>query len=218
MIVIGYQGIGKSTLAKNDKDFIDLESSNFYVDGVRADNWYVPYCNIAEHLSQQGYTVFVSSHSVVRFQLQQHCKETVVCCAPSLELKDEWIAKLKARYNQTGSEKDYRAWKNAEDCYCKNVDDILEYGFRNIIIRDMEYDLRNLLTQDEATYYSCTEATRRHMNAELNKLSADLKNTAKYREQAKYYKRKYHALKGKLNRALDILNSTVGQLEDDNDT
>lgn len=38
MIVIGYQGIGKSTLANKDLRFIDLESGNFWVDGKRADD------------------------------------------------------------------------------------------------------------------------------------------------------------------------------------
>ena len=51
MIVIGYQGIGKSSLAGRNNIFIDLESGNFWVDGKRADDWYKPYCQIAEHLS-----------------------------------------------------------------------------------------------------------------------------------------------------------------------
>lgn len=59
MIIVGYQGIGKSSLAGRDKKFIDLESGNFWIDGKRADDWYKPYCKIAEHLSQQGYYVFV---------------------------------------------------------------------------------------------------------------------------------------------------------------
>ena len=54
MIVIGYQGIGKSTLAGRDHKFIDLESGNFWVDGKRADDWYKPYCQIAEHLSKKA--------------------------------------------------------------------------------------------------------------------------------------------------------------------
>ena len=69
MIIIGYQGIGKSTLANCNLNYVDLESSNFYIDGKRADDWYKPYCKIAEHLSQQGYYVFVSSHKVVRDEL-----------------------------------------------------------------------------------------------------------------------------------------------------
>ena len=65
MIVIGYQGIGKSSLAGKN-NCIDLESGNFWVDGKRSDDWYKIYCNIALHLHRQGFTVFTSSHQVVR--------------------------------------------------------------------------------------------------------------------------------------------------------
>ena len=43
MIVIGYQGIGKSTYSNKDITCIDLESGNFWVDGVRLDDWYKVY-------------------------------------------------------------------------------------------------------------------------------------------------------------------------------
>lgn len=33
MIIIGYQGIGKSTLAHEDNKYIDLESGNFWYQG-----------------------------------------------------------------------------------------------------------------------------------------------------------------------------------------
>ena len=65
MIVIGYQGIGKSTISHASKgNFIDLESGNFWVDGKRDPEWFKPYCQIALHLHKQGYVVFTSSHEV----------------------------------------------------------------------------------------------------------------------------------------------------------
>ena len=39
MIYVGYQGIGKSSIA-GKHNCIDLESGNFWDNGVRADNWY----------------------------------------------------------------------------------------------------------------------------------------------------------------------------------
>ena len=86
MIVIGYQGIGKSTYSNKDITCIDLESGNFWVDGVRLDDWYKVYCNIANHLSKQGYTVFVSSHQVVRDELK-NSDEQVCIVYPSHSLK-----------------------------------------------------------------------------------------------------------------------------------
>lgn len=51
-IVVGYQGIGKSTLANSGNGkYIDLESSNFFVDNNRASNWATIYANIAESLA-----------------------------------------------------------------------------------------------------------------------------------------------------------------------
>ena len=84
MIIIGYQGIGKSTLANKNINYIDLESSNFFIDGKRQENWFIIYCNIANHLSEQGKNVFVSSHEVVRESLK-YSKEKVVVVYPSLK-------------------------------------------------------------------------------------------------------------------------------------
>ena len=145
MIVIGYQGIGKSTLAGRNNRFIDLESSNFWVDGKRADDWYKPYCQIAEHLSQQGYIVFTSSHEVVRKQLEKSM-EAVVLVFPSIELKDEWISKLQDRYEWSGLEKDYKALMNAKDRYEDNIRELeasnIEY---KMALKNIDYDLEAAL-------------------------------------------------------------------------
>lgn len=141
MIVIGYQGIGKSSLAGRNNRFIDLESGNFWVDGKRADDWYKPYCKIAEHLSQQGYIVFTSSHEVVRKQLE-NSKETVVLAFPSVELKDEWICKLKERFFKTNLDKDYKALMNAEDRYEENIKELEASNIKyKMILTNIDYDL-----------------------------------------------------------------------------
>lgn len=145
MIVVGYQGIGKSTLAGRDRKFIDLESGNFWVDGKRADDWYKPYCRIAEHLSQQGYVVFVSSHEVVRKQLLA-TSEPVVVAYPALELKSMWIDKLENRYSDTGLEKDYKALMNAKDRYEENIHELesCDLPFK-MKLKTCDYDLEAAL-------------------------------------------------------------------------
>lgn len=145
MIIIGYQGIGKSTLAGRDK-FIDLESGNFWVDEKRAEDWYKPYCQIAEHLSAQGFTVFTSSHEVVRKQLR-NSKEKVFVAFPSLELKDCWIEKLKMRWEDTQLDKDYKAYMNALDRYEDNIKELMEEEFGKIIIDDENYSLMNKILE-----------------------------------------------------------------------
>ena len=143
MIIIGYQGIGKSTLStfKNgDNKFVDLESSSFFVNGKRSDDWYIVYTNIAQKLSEQGKVVFISSHEVVRKALKES-NETVVTIIPALDLKDEWIKKLKDRYEFTKLEKDKKALLNAEQCYETNIKEIMDEGFDNIILKDTSYNL-----------------------------------------------------------------------------
>lgn len=142
MIVVGYQGIGKSALAGKDHKYIDLESGNFWVDGKRADDWYKPYCKIAEHLSQQGYIVFTSSHEAVRQYLVENSREPVVLVYPSVELKDAWIEKLERRYNESKTEKNYKALMNAKDRYVENIKELQESCIAyKMELQKMDYDL-----------------------------------------------------------------------------
>ena len=150
MIIIGYQGIGKSTLAARNIKYIDLESSNFWFQDhetnkmLRHDNWYEMYCNIAEDLSRQGYIVFVSSHRPVRERLRKS-EEYVIACMPSIKLKNQWINKLEHRYNISGLEKDYKAYKNAVNNFDNNITEIQNDGFDILEIHDMQYDLEQLI-------------------------------------------------------------------------
>lgn len=146
MIIIGYQGIGKSTIA-GWNNCIDLESGNFFnSDGTRNDNWFVYYCNIANHLSAQGYTVFVSSHAVVRQRLRKYSKEQLYAIIPSVSLKDEWIDKLKNRFNGSKLDKDMKAYLNAKDRYEYNLAEIKNDIKNTIIIKSMDYDLKEIIS------------------------------------------------------------------------
>ena len=145
MIVIGYQGIGKSTLAQKDFRYVDLESSALRQGNVRWHNWYEPYCMIAEWLSKQGYTVFVSSHKEVRDYLNEFCEEPFCAVVPSESLKDEWIDKLKRRYEQFPTDKNYRAYMNAVDRYTENIREIKEDVEDVREITTMSYELDRLI-------------------------------------------------------------------------
>ena len=142
MIVIGYQGIGKSSLSKIFS--IDLESGNFWVDGRRDENWYIPYCNIANDISSQGYIVCTSSHKPVRDYLK-NSKERVVVVFPALELKEQWVERLKKRYEESGLEKDYKAMMNAVDRYDDNIKELMAEPFDKLIIKNMNYNLTDMI-------------------------------------------------------------------------
>lgn len=147
MIVVGYQGIGKSSVSRIGSGMIDLESSNFWVDDKRSEDWYVVYCNIAKHLSEQGYLVFTSSHEVVRKQLKKMATDThLVLCFPGLEIKELWLERLKNRFVETGKEKDFKALVNAMDRYDENIMELMnEDIFDKIVITKIPYDLKKVL-------------------------------------------------------------------------
>lgn len=149
MIIIGYQGIGKTTLSYRDNNFVDLESSNFYNKGIRPENWYVYYCNIAASLSRQGFNVFVSSHEVVRNRLKKYFDtEKILCVYPSVELKNEWIPKLHRRFIESRMDKDFKAWMNALDRYEENIEELKNSGFECIELTSMDYDLEQEILND----------------------------------------------------------------------
>lgn len=153
MIIVGYQGIGKTSLCTKSDWGIDLESSNFWIpkrddptSKYRHDDWYEAYCNVAEDLSRQGHNVFVSSHEPVRKRLQKS-EEIVVAIAPAptTEMESIWIDKLKARYEQSNLEKDMKALKNAEARYKDNVKEIFDDIQISVMIHDPNYNLADIL-------------------------------------------------------------------------
>ena len=142
MIYVGYQGIGKSSISGKN-NCIDLESGNFWVDDKRVDDWYKIYVNIAEHLSNQGYKVFMSSHKVIREELNNRGIEFTAIC-PSLRLKEQWINRLQERFDKTESAKDFKALKNAKEMYEENIKDLINEK-NTIIITDINYNLNELI-------------------------------------------------------------------------
>lgn len=147
MIICGYPGIGKSTIAKSEDNVIDLESSIFKnEDDSRPEHWEEYYCKMAEHLSSQGHTVFVSTHPEVLSYLRRNCTEPVMCVYPAKDLKEEWIEKLKTRYEKSGSEKDRRAYISVEENYDSQIDTLSKIGFSRVEITRDKYQLSSLIT------------------------------------------------------------------------
>ena len=150
MIVIGYQGIGKSTLCKvygHGCTYIDLESGLLKdpMNGnKRWDNWANIYCNIALSLSDQGYMVFVSSHKDVQDILAES-KDEVIAIYPSKKIKDEWIKKLLERYKKTCLKKDEVAWLDAKSNFDAEIDILENSPFIKSTIFSMSYDLKTVV-------------------------------------------------------------------------
>ncbi len=147
MIVIGYPGVGKSTLAAKDRKYLDLESSVFSVDGVRREDWYKEYVVLAEYFSRQGYIVFVSSHGLVQQELIGS-KERVVIVYPALMLYRSWIKKLKDRYDNDPVRKNYLAYQNVKEGILLQIKDMMKSPFERIEIKDMNYDLEQMIAAE----------------------------------------------------------------------
>ena len=126
MIIVGYQGVGKSTAAQHHELFIDLESSNFRIRGERFENWEQVYVNVAIDLSRQGYFVLTSSHKkILEMVMISGEKYAVVIPQPSHEVKNEWLDMLYHRYTQTNLNKDLAAYENAREQYDANIHKIV---------------------------------------------------------------------------------------------
>lgn len=128
MIIIGFPGIGKSSVSRayegdtNTTSYIDLESSNF----VKDDNWVKEYCNLAIDLDLQGYNIFVSSHKAVREYLaeKQDIFPDIMEVFPSKEMHTEWLNRLESRYMKCKTAKNERALNYMRNNFDAAVDEM----------------------------------------------------------------------------------------------
>ena len=166
VIYICYQGVGKSSTVNECDFFIDLESSNFKDEnGYRKDDWYIYYVNIAFDLASQGYSVFVSSHDVVRRQIsymkdKYYPNIDIYVVYPSVELKDKWIERLEKRYDENPTKKNKIAYLNAKDRFSENIAEMKrdadDFGFDKVEIDTCKYKLIDILPwKDGNVAYHC---------------------------------------------------------------
>ena len=149
MIIIGYPGIGKSTIANQYVEIIDFESSFFNNSGKKVNDWYKIYISQAISLAEQGYIVCISSHEDVCFELSKYINDNpdhsfeVVTITPSLSLEKQWIGKLHERYLREKTDKNLRAFERASKYYISDIQTVTAYtDFHHIHITSMDYYLK----------------------------------------------------------------------------
>lgn len=148
LIICGYPGVGKSACA-GWNGCIDLESSTFSQEmGMLP--WVSLYVKSAIQLAEQGFTVFVSTHRDVRKSLiGNSSKIPVVIFCPRLSWKEEWIERLKKRYEQTKLSKDQRALKHVQDFWDKSLEEMIDeaHEAKIPVIQPsaMDYDLKDYI-------------------------------------------------------------------------
>lgn len=149
-IIVGYPGVGKSTMSRLSDNVVDLESSDWFIGARRADDWEVTYCNVAMNLAKQGNVVFTSSHDGIRNRLMVMTRGSdvkLLYCYPAPVLQADWILKLKCRFENTQSEKDRKAYLNAKECYEGSIRKMINEGVDSILITCMDYDLEDMVLQ-----------------------------------------------------------------------
>lgn len=113
-IISAFPGIGKTTLVQTNKNYVDLESSDYkWIDidktlsieerkgTAKTINPYFPenYIKKIIELTDMGFNVLISSHKEVREALQaQGIEYTIIL--PSLDMKEEMISRYLSRGNQ----------------------------------------------------------------------------------------------------------------------
>lgn len=96
MIICGYAGIGKSYLAHNFPNVIDLESTPFEKDWDR-------YFKCAKHYSDQGFLVLLSCHKEIRELVLKISYEERITIFPCIEDKELF----RRRYKQRGNSEEF---------------------------------------------------------------------------------------------------------------
>ena len=154
MIIIGYPGIGKSTVCGRDTGIIDLESSYFSQFG---ENWERNYVKLALELNRAGFDVCVSSHEKVidDLILMTMPDDNVIAIFPDKSLKKLWIKKLDSRWRSSAGEglpryivdKNERALERAEKYFDKDISMLMAIPspFYEYHIMQMDYDLLDII-------------------------------------------------------------------------
>ena len=142
MIIIGYLGVGKSTVSSRNPNYIDFDSSMF----PKEEGWEKDYVERAEALSEQGFTVFVSAHKEVQ-DLLLNSKEKVIAVYPAVGMRHTWIKKLSERYDKTQFESDKRALERCVECFSFDIARMSNLPFKKIELKQSSgYNLEEMIT------------------------------------------------------------------------
>lgn len=147
MIILGYPGIGKSSIAGFDR-YIDLDASNFrfFPEGPKISGWEKVYVQFAVDIARQGYTVLIGTHasSVRHFAMNKESYDDIsigIIC-PSAALRDAWIDRLRTRMLKTKLPKDQRAYDKACDSFDQDIWKLTHSGLPCVELCSMDCDLR----------------------------------------------------------------------------
>ena len=142
-IVVTYHGIGKTTCAKSHDNVVDLEYGCFNINDERSKDWHKVVAKLAVSLKRQNKIVLLPCHREIRNWLNENGTDFMVV-TPCLELKEQWLERLKKRYEEDPSEHNLSVYKVAEIQYDEDVRSLM--GEDNVkVVKDMDYELFDIL-------------------------------------------------------------------------
>ena len=143
-IVFGYPCIGKTSIARLNKNYVDLESSIFKIDGERDPNWYKVYVNMAIHIVNQDRIVLMSTHPWTRDYIadMKDLDIPIFIVYPDISLKDFWDYKVSMRYTIDPSQKNLTALNKVKNDYEKDIKGLeADTRFPHLVLKDQKYIL-----------------------------------------------------------------------------
>lgn len=143
MIICGFPGTGKSLMAKFSRwiGWIDLESTPFEKDWMR-------YAKVAKHMSDNGYTVMVSTHAEL-IDCFEHMEVPYTVIIPNIEDVNTYLQ----RYRERGN----------DESFVKLIDDNWDNWIRQILASGSVLRTVVVLPKD-----GCIQAYAREMKNALN--------------------------------------------------
>ena len=153
LIICGYPGIGKSSIA-GWNNCIDLESSYFsFRNGApqKFSEWVPQYCDLADHLMRQGYTVLISTHEkVIEYFLKKRNEASrypVIIVCPEFKLRDDWLRRLSHRLNKYDLfySKNARALAHVYNNFMEDIVYLNNCGLPIYTITSIDYFLQDVV-------------------------------------------------------------------------
>lgn len=142
------------------KDPISLASLSGHnqheISTLKIPDWVAQYVDVGVDLAAQGFTVLMSTHKNVIDFLKAYTAAgknegtevipKIVIFCPKKEMKDAWIKRLQTRYDQSGSPKDFRALRRAQNYFDADIEFLTNTGFPVYQPGDINYNLKTYIS------------------------------------------------------------------------
>lgn len=159
MIILGFPGIGKTYAAERSWRMIDLDEWYSKIDWNYESSPSL-YTSLADHLNRQGYDVLIPLDEWNLKDLER-ARMNATIIFPSAELRDDWIERLRVRWEHSGSTKDYYICEWIRVHYKEMIDEIKQSQLKKLEIGTMDYDLYDIILHLRVEAAACRENSQR---------------------------------------------------------